>query len=158
MRTAYEDCVAYFRRMVEVVRETDRGLGPWVLVSSVVHSLVCEAGMEITLSQFNKSNNMLLIADARGAIRSYGKTVLGNLPGGRRPREPGRRTAPADVWLSLYLAFVAGASQVNDEENLYHTWHQRFYGPSDKVPTLRRHIMRSSTATPRLTRAKASSR
>ena len=45
-------------------------------------------------------------------------------------------------WLSLYLAFVAGAAQVNDEEHLYHTWHQRLYGPSDRVTLLRRDIMR----------------
>ena len=142
MRTAYADCVAYFRRMVDAVKETDRALGPWVLVSSVVHSLVCEAGMEITLSQFNKSNNVLLIAAARGAVRSYGKPFWGTY------QAEGGHVNPAGAqhlrmwWLALYLAFVAGASQVNDEEHLYHTWHQRFYGPSDKIPTLRRHIMR----------------
>ena len=142
MRTAYEDCVAYFRRMVDAVREIDGGLGPWVLLSSVVHSQACEAGMEITLSQFNKSNNVLLVADARGAARTYGKPFWGTY------QAEGGHVNPAGAqhlrmwWLSLYLAFVAGASQVNDEESLYHTWHQRLYGPSDKVTTLRRHIMR----------------
>ena len=142
MRTAYEDCVAYFGRMVDAVRELDAGLGPRVLLSSVVHSQACAAGMEITLSQFNKSNNVLLIADARGSARTYGKPFWGTY------QAEGGHVNPAGAqhlrmwWLALYLAFVAGASQVNDEESLYHTWHQRFYGPSDKVTTLRRHILR----------------
>ena len=142
MRTAYEDSVAYFRRMVEVVREVDAGLGPLVLLSSVVHSQACAAGMETTLSQFNKSNNVLLIADARGAARTYRKPFWGTY------QAEGGHVNPAGAqhlrmwWLSLYLAFVAGAAQVNDEEHLYHTWHQRLYGPSDKVTLLRRDIMR----------------
>ena len=142
MRTAYEDCVAYFRRMVDAVREVDGGLGPLVLLSSVVHSQACAAGMETTLSQFNKSNNVLLIADARGAARTYRKPFWGTY------QAEGGHVNPAGAqhlrmwWLSLHLAFVAGASQVNDEESLYHTWHQRLYGPSDKVTLLRRDIMR----------------
>ena len=142
MRTAYEDCVAYFRRMVDAVREVDAGLGPLVLLSSVVHSQACAAGMETTLSQFNKSNNVLLIADARGAARTYRKPFWGTY------QAEGGHVNPAGAqhlrmwWLSLYLAFVAGAAQVNDEEHLYHTWHQRLYGPSDKVTLLRRNVMR----------------
>ena len=142
MRTAYEDCVAYFRRMVDAVREVDTALGPLVLLSSVVHSQACAAGMETTLSQFNKSNNVLLIADARGAARTWGKPFWGTY------QAEGGHVNPAGAqhlrmwWLSLHLAFVAGASQVNDEEHLYHTWHQRLYGPSDKVTLLRRDIMR----------------
>ena len=142
MRTAYEDCVAYFRRMVDAVREVDAGLGPLVLLSSVVHSQACAAGMETTLSQFNKSNNVLLIADARGAARTYRKPFWGTY------QAEGGHVNPAGAqhlrmwWLSLYLAFVAGAAQVNDEEHLYHTWHQRLYGPSDRVTLLRRDIMR----------------
>ena len=142
MRTAYEDCVAYFRRMVDAVREVDKALGPLVLLSSVVHSQACVAGMETTLSQFNKSNNVLLIADARGAARTYRKPFWGTY------QAEGGHVNPAGAqhlrmwWLSLYLAFVAGAAQVNDEEHLYHTWHQRLYGPSDKVTLLRRDIMR----------------
>ena len=142
MRTAYEDCVAYFRRMVDAVREVDAGLGPLVLLSSVVHSQACAAGMETTLSQFNKSNNVLLIADARGAARTYRKPFWGTY------QAEGGHVNPAGAqhlrmwWLSLHLAFVAGAAQVNDEEHLYHTWHQRLYGPSDKVTLLRRDVMR----------------
>ena len=141
MKTAYEDYVAYHGRMVKAVREVDKGLGPWVLLSSIGHSWACEAGMEITLSQFNKTHNVLLIADARGAARTYAKPFWGTYQAEGGHINPEGEQHLRMWWLSLYLAFVAGASQVNDEENLYHTWHQRFYGPSDRFTMLRRHIL-----------------
>ena len=143
MKTAYEDYVAYQGRMVKAVRDVDEGLGPWVLLSSIGHSWACEGGMEITMSQFNKTHNVLLIADARGAVRTYAKPFWGTYQAEGGHVSPEGEQHLRMWWLSLYLAFVTGASQVNDEENLYHTWHQRFYGPSDRFTMLRRHIMRN---------------
>lgn len=141
MKTAYEDYVAYQRRMVEAVRDVDTGLGPRALLSSIGHSWACEAGMEATLSQFNKTHNVLLIADARGAVRTHSKPFWGTYQAEGGHLNPEGEQHLRMWWLSLHLAFVAGASQVNDEENLYHTWHQRFYGPSDRFTMLRRHIL-----------------
>ena len=141
MRTANEDFVAYLRSMADTTRGADPLVKPWVMFSAVGMSCAYEAGMDSGLSQFNKTNNALLLADGRGAARAYGKTL-------RTYQAEGAHVAPEGDqhlrmwWLSLHLAYVAGAAQVTDEECLYREYHQRTYGRNDRVPRLRRQILR----------------
>ena len=142
MRTAYENFIAYMKRLIAWVGEADPDMPNLALMSNVGQSYACEAGMVSTLSQFNKSNNALLVADARGAARAYRRPVWGTY------QAEGAHVSPEGphhlrMWkLALQLAYVAGASQVNDEETLYRTWHQRVYARDDRVPRLRRRILK----------------
>lgn len=142
MRTAYEDFVAYLRRMADATRGVDPLLKPWVMFSAVGIGCAYEAGMDSGLSQFNKTNNALLVADARGAARAYGK------PCWRSYQAEGAHVSPEGdqhlrMWrLSLHLAYITGAAQVTDEECLYREYHQRTYGRNDRMPRIRRQIQR----------------
>ena len=142
MRTAHDDFVAYFRRMANATRGADPLVQPWVLFSAVGIGCAYEAGMDAGLSQFNKSNNALLVADARGAARAYGKPFWGTYQAEGAHVSPEGDQHLRMWWLSLHLAYVAGASQVADEECLYREYHQRSYGRNDLVPRLRRQILR----------------
>ena len=142
MRSAHDDFVAYLRRMADTTRSADPQLTPWVMFSAIGIGCAYEAGMDSGLSQFNKSNNTLLVADARGAARAYGK------PFWRSYQAEGAHVSPEGDqhlrmwWLSLHLAYVAGAAQVTDEESLYREYHQRSYGRNDRMPRMRRQILR----------------
>ena len=142
MRTAYEQFLAYMRGLIAWVREADPDMPNLALMSNVGQNYACEAGMSSTLSQFNKSNNALLVADARGALRAYRRPFWGTY------QAEGAHVSPEGphhlrMWrLALHLAYVAGASQVNDEEALYRTHHQRVYARGDRVPRLRKEILK----------------
>ena len=142
MRTAHHDFVAYLRRMADTTRGADPLLKPWVLFSAIGIGCAYEAGMDAGLSQFNKSNNTLLLADARGAARAYGKPFWGTYQAEGAHVSPEGDQHLRMWWLSLYLAYVAGAAQVADEECLYREYHQRSYGRNDRMPRVRRQILR----------------
>ena len=142
MRTAHDDFVAFFRRMAVATRGADPLVQPWVLFSAVGIGCAYEAGMAAGLSQFNKSNNALLVADARGAARAHGKPFWGTYQAEGAHVSPEGDQHLRMWWLSLHLAYVAGAAQVADEECLYREYHQRSYGRNDRVPRLRRQILR----------------
>ncbi len=142
MRSAHDDFVAYFRRMADATRGADPLVQPWVLFSAVGIGCAYEAGMAAGLSQFNKSNNALLVADARGAARAHGKPFWGTYQAEGAHVSPEGDQHLRMWWLSLHLAYVAGAAQVADEECLYRAYHQRSYGRNDRIPRLRRQILR----------------
>ena len=143
MRTAYENYIAYMKRLIAWVGEADPTMPNLALISvSGVHAYACEAGMVSTLSQFHKSNNTLLVADARGAARAYRRKAWGTYSseGGHVSPEGPHHLR---MWrLVLQFAYVSGASQANDEEALYRTWHMRSYGRGDRVPRLRQEILK----------------
>ena len=143
MRTAHDDFVAFFRRMADATRGADPLVQPWVLFSAIGIGCAYEAGMAAGLSQFNKSNNALLVADARGAARAWGKPFWGTYQAEGAHVSPEGDQHLRMWWLSLHLAYVAGAAQVADEECLYREYHQRSYGRNDRVPRLRRQILRN---------------
>ena len=142
MRTAYENYMAYQRGLVAWVHEADPQMPNLALIStSGIHAYACEAGMAWTLSQFNKSHNTLLVADARGAARAYRRLWGTYQAEGGHVVPEGRYHLR--MWrLSLQLAYVAGAAQVNDEENLYRTQHCRVYGRGDYIPRMRQQILK----------------
>ena len=143
MRTAYENYIAYMKRLIAWVGEGDPEMPNLALVSaSGIAGYACEAGMVSTLSQFHKSNNTLLVADARGAARAYRRPVWGTYSseGGHVSPEGPHHLR---MWhLVLQFAYVSGASQANDEEALFRTWHMRSYSRGDRVPRLRQEILK----------------
>ena len=143
MRTAYKGYIAYMEKLIAWVGEADPNIPNLALISvSGIHGYACEAGMSSTLCQFNKSNNTLLVADARGATRAYRRPFWGTY------QAEGGHVAPEGpqhlrMWrMALQFAYVAGASQVNDEENLYRTQHCRVYSRGDRIPRLRQQILK----------------
>lgn len=143
MRTATEAFLAYTRRLLSWVWAADKTMPQHALLSSLSHVYACEAGMTSTLVQFNKSNNVLLVANARGAARAYRKPFWGTY------QAEGAHGSPEGpqhlrMWrLALLLAYTSGASQVLDEEALYGTHHQRAYARGDRVPRLRQKILKA---------------
>ena len=142
MKTAHDDYVAYMARLVDVCRKNDPELSPWAMISSVGHDMAYRGGMEACVSQFNKTHNALMIADARGAARAHGKPFWGGYMAEGAHINPEGERHLRTWWLSLYLAYISGASYANDEESAFRTWHERIYSYGDRFPRTRREIMR----------------
>lgn len=143
MRTAYEGFIAYMKKLIAWVGEGAPDMPNLALISvSGIHGYACEAGMSTTLCQLNKSNNTLLVADARGAARAFKRPFWGTYQaeGGHVVPEGAHHMR---MWrMALQFAYVSGASQVNDEENLYRTQHCRVYSRGDKIPRTRQQILK----------------
>ena len=142
MRTAYEAYLDYVRSLVARVRRAAPETKVWLMVSAIGHSLAYAGGMDVCVSQLNKSHNVALLADARGAARAHGREFWGSYQAEGAHINPDGPQQLRMWWLSLYLAYAAGASTANDEECLYRTWHERLYARGDRVPRERRRILR----------------
>ncbi len=142
MRTAHDDYVAYMRRLVEKVQAVDEEMESWVMISAVGHDAAYRGGMDACISQMNKTHNVLLFADARGAARAHRKPHWGAYMAEGAHLNPEGDHHLRMWWLSLYLAYICGASTANDEETLYRTWHEHLYTHGDRFPRTRRRIMR----------------
>ena len=143
MRTAYEGYIAYMKNLIAWVGEADPDMPNLALISaSGISGYACEAGMSSTLCQLNKSHNTLLVADARGAARAYRRPFWGTYQAEGGHVVPEGRHHMRMWRMALQLAYVGGASQVNDEENLYRTQHCRVYSRGDKIPRTRQQILK----------------
>ena len=142
MRTAYEAYLEYIRSLVAPVRRAAPDTKVWLMVSAIGHSLAYAGGMDVCVSQLNKSHNVALLSDARGAARAHGRELWGSYQAEGAHVNPDGPQQLRMWWLSLYLAYAAGAATANDEECLYRTWHERLYARGDRVPRERRRILR----------------
>ena len=142
MRTAYEAYLEYIRSLVARVRRAAPDTKVWLMVSAIGHSLAYAGGMDVCVSQLNKSHNVALLSDARGAARAHGREFWGSYQAEGAHVNPDGPQQLRMWWLSLYLAYAAGAATANDEECLYRTWHERLYARGDRVPRERRRILR----------------
>ena len=142
MRTAYEAYLDYVRSLVARVRRAAPETKVWLMVSAIGHSLAYAGGMDVCVSQLNKSHNVALLSDARGAARAHGREFWGSYQAEGAHINPDGPQQLRMWWLSLYLAYAAGAATANDEECLYRTWHERLYARGDRVPRERRRILR----------------
>ena len=142
MRTAYEAYLEYIRSLVARVRRAAPDTKVWLMVSAIGHSLAYAGGMDVCVSQLNKSHNVALLSDARGAARAHGRELWGSYQAEGAHVNPDGPQQLRMWWLSLYLAYAAGAATANDEECLYRTWHERLYARGDRVPRERRRILR----------------
>ena len=142
MRTAHEGYLEYIRSLVSMVRQEDPDTKVWLMVSALGHNFAYEGGIDICHSQFNKSHNVILLSDARGAAKAYGKPMWGTYQAEGAHVNPEGSQHLRMWWLSLYLAYVSGAMCANDEECTYRTWHERLYSRGDRMPRTRRKIMR----------------
>ena len=118
---------------------------------SVKLSSSWNSGMAARLSQFNKSNNALLVADARGAARAWGKPFWATCQAEGAHVSPEGDQHLRMWWRSLHLAYVAGADQVADEECLYREYHQRSYGRNETSTRKRRFWSAAGSAKGRRT-------
>ena len=142
MKTAHDDYVTYMKRLVEVGKEKDPDMSVWVMISAVGHDMAYRGGMEACVSQFNKTHNALMIADAKGAARTYKRPFWGSYMAEGAHINPEGDHHLRTWWLALHLAHISGASYANDEESAYRTWHERIYSYGDRFPRTRRAIMR----------------
>lgn len=142
MKTAWEDYVAYLSRVVEPIRE----INPHATIAGnfFVGGLdrACRAGFEIGLAELNKSHNTLLLVDARGAAKANGKPVWGAYIAEGAHKHPEGDDILRMYWLGLHLSYICGAHMINEEETAFRNYHARLYGFHDRVPRLRRSIMR----------------
>jgi len=143
MRTAYEDYLAYMRRLVTITRQIDPEMQAVAMISVIGHSLAYQADMDRCEAQLNKTHNVLLLADARGAARAHGKSIWGSYIAEGAHVNPTGEEHLRMWWLALHLSYICGASFVNDEETLLRTWHERLYAWGDRFPLTRQRILRN---------------
>ncbi len=142
MRTAHDAYVSYMRNLTETVCATDDEMESWVMISAIGHDAAYRGGMDVCISQMNKTHNALLFADARGAARAHRKPQWGAYMAEGAHLNPEGEHHLRMWWLSLHLAYICGASTANDEEAMFRTWHERLYGEGDRFPRTRRQMLR----------------
>ena len=141
MRTAYEAFEAYWRALKK--RKSDV-FGPeidvWGHVSTISHYVCYRADLPVCVTQLNKSHNVFLLAEARGAIRAYGRSLWATYIAEGAHINPEGDQHLRMWWLSLYLSYVTGAGFADDEQHLLRTWHEFLYGPHDRDLAIRIQI------------------
>ena len=141
MRTAYEAFEAYWRALKK--RKSDV-FGPeidvWGHVSTLSHYVCYRAGLPVCVSQLNKSHNVLLLSEARGAVRAYRRPLWATYIAEGAHINPEGDQNLRMWWLSLYLSYVMGASFADDEQHLLRTWHEFLYGPHDRDLVIRQQV------------------
>lgn len=141
MRTAYEDYLAYIKRLVTISKQRAK-MQTWLMHSVIGHSHAYKAGMDGCLTQLNKTHNVVLLADARGAARTYDKSMWAAYCAEGAHLNPEGEEHLRMWWLALHLSYICGASFANDEETLLGTWHERLYARGDRFPRTRQKILR----------------
>ena len=102
-----------------------------------------KAGMSLAEVQLNKSHNLLLLADARGAAKEAGKRIWGCHISEGAHKNPTGKEMLRMWWLSLYVAYFSGASVIYDEESVWRNWHEHIYSQNDYIPKMRQDILRT---------------
>lgn len=110
--------------------------------SAVGHRCGYRAGTSLALAQLNKTHNMLLLADARGAAKEFGKKRWGCHIAEGAHKNPAGKTDLRMWWLSLYVSYFSGASILYNEESLWRNWHEHPYSQNDYLPRMRQEILR----------------
>lgn len=138
MRTAFEAFEAYWDALKK--RKSDV-FGPqidvWGHVSTISHYVCYRAGLPVCVSQLNKSHNVLLMSEARGAVRAFDRNMWATYIAEGAHVNPEGDQHLRMWWLSLYLSYVMGAAFADDEQHLLRTWHGYLYGPHDRDLTIR---------------------
>ena len=142
MKTACEDYLAYMSDLVSKCGQNNPDVTPVESISAIGHDLAYRAGMAFCISQFNKTNNVLLLADARGAARTHGKELWGCYMAEGAHKSPEHDEILRMWWLAIHLAYVCGSSAASDEECLMRNYHERLYAKGDRFPRTRRDILR----------------
>ena len=143
MRTAYEDYLSYMGNLVSIGKKESPAVTAVESISAIGHNLAYLAGLELCLAQFNKTHNVLLLADARGAARTHKKPVWGCYIAEGAHKSPEGEEILRMFWLALHIAYICGASSANEEECSMRNYHERLYAKGDRFPRIRQDIIRS---------------
>ena len=141
MRTACEDYRAYLGRLVSQCREEQPDMPVWLRISTLGHGNAYAAGMDGCLAQLNKSHNVLLLADAKGASREHRVSIWASYIAEGAHLNPESEDHLRMWWLALHLSYICGASIANDEECLFRSWHGYQYSWTDRFPRMRQEIL-----------------
>lgn len=142
MRTAYEDYLAYVKRLFAICKQADSKMPAWFQLSVIGHDHPYKTRMDGCAAQLNKSHNVVLLADARGAARTHGKSVWGSYSAEGAHLNPEGEEHLRMWWLALHLSYICGASFASDEECLLRSWHSYQYARVDRFPRMRQEILR----------------
>ena len=141
MRTAYEAFEEYWRQLKKMRSDVfGPGVEVWGHVSTISHYACYRAGLPVCVTQLNKSHNVLLLSEARGAARAFNATKWATYIAEGAHVSPEGDQHLRMWWLALYLSYVVGASFADDEQHLFRTWHEFLYGPHDRDIQIRQRI------------------
>lgn len=143
MRTAAESFLTYWRELSARKRgECGTDVDIWGHVSSICHRYLYRAGIKSCVSQLNKTHNVLLLSEARGACRAAGGVQWGSYSAEGAHLNP-ETDQNLRMWkLQFMISYAMGASCANDEEHLLRTWHERLYGNHDRELAKRQAVSR----------------
>ncbi len=109
--------------------------------AALFHRYDYKAGVNLILSETMTGNTSLLLAEARGAARAYGRELWGMHIACHVHATPEGWHQERMFWLNLYLGYLSGASILEDEEGALAKVHSFVSGPTDPLPAERRKII-----------------
>ena len=131
------------RDYLRYIRESYRvGAAPRLLgEAALFHRYDYKAGVNLILSETMTGNTSLLLAEARGAARAYGRDLWGMHIACHVQCTPEGWHQERMFWLNLYLGYLSGASILEDEEGALAKVHSFVSGPTDPLPSARQKII-----------------
>ncbi len=130
---AHRDYVVRLRDSYKTSEQVQRLLGE----AALMHRYDYEAGVDLILSETMTGHTCLLLAEARGAARAYGRKLWGMHIACHVNCSPEDWRHERMFRLNLYLGYLSGASILEDEEGGLAKVHSFVSGPSDPLPAAR---------------------
>jgi hypothetical protein len=130
---AEADYLEYVRKIYGTEDGTPRLLGE----AALAHRYAYRAGVNLILSETMTGNTSILLSEARGAARAFGKSLWGMHIACHVHCSPEDYRHERMFWLNLYLGYLAGASLIEDEEGGLAKVHSFVSGPTDPLPLAR---------------------
>ena len=103
----------------------------------LAHRYDYKGGVELILSETMTGNTSLLLAEARGAAKAYGRVLWGMHIACHVHCMPEDWRNERMFWLNLYLGYLSGASILEDEECALGKVHSFVSGATDPLPARR---------------------
>ena len=142
MRTACEQYIAYIRRMVQSVKRASGGRTNAIVGEDHQYAaLDYIGGMDTVLSEVNVGHVGLLLAEARGAYRSFGTDIFGvHVPGGSI-KFPALLDLERLYQTTLHTCYLHGVRLVYDEESALTMVHGKTYSYHSRLCRGRRAML-----------------
>ena len=136
-RTLAEAEEAYLEEVRAAYRAGDESVPRLLGEAMLAHRYAYKAGVDLILSETMTGNTSLLLAEARGAARAYGREFWGLHIACHVHCSPEDYRHERMYWLNLALGYLSGASLIEDEEGGLAKVHSFVSGPSDPLPAAR---------------------
>lgn len=130
---AHHAYIVRLRDSYQISEQVPRILGE----AALMHRYDYEAGVDLILSETMTGHTSLLLAEARGAARAYGRKLWGMHIACHVNCSPEDWRHERMFWLNLYMGYLSGASILEDEEGGLAKVHSFVSGPSDPLPAAR---------------------